>query len=140
MTYIFLGSQQKISRPAPPPPPSSNNNDHATSVTLNPENVAKFNRLVNPNGPPSFTPPPPPARGTAPTNPGGTTRRLPSSSSDFIDNTPTERRHDHGNTAALEYDRDFESRFRFTPIENLPAPESWKQPSQSKSSKNVNVN
>jgi hypothetical protein len=138
---MFLGSQQKITRPPPPPPPS-NHHDHAGSVILNPDTVARFNRMPNQSGPPPSTPPPPPPppRGVAPNNPVGTTHRLPSSSSDFIDHSPAERRSDQRNTAALNYDHDFENRFRFTPIENLPPPETWKQPSQSKSSKNVNVN
>ncbi|CAF4725054.1 unnamed protein product, partial [Rotaria sp. Silwood1] len=133
--------------PPPPPPPSnsssiSNNNGHTPPVTLNPEHVAKFNMMMNQNGPSSSSPSPPPLpppRGMAPNNSGGTTRRAPGVS-DFVDNTPAERRFDQWNTAALDYDRDFEHRFRFTPIEHLPPPGLWKQPSSTKSSKTSNVN
>ena len=110
-------------------------------MTLNRENVDRFNKILDQNGPPTSTPPPPPPpRGIPGPNPGGTVRRPPPAVSDFMDNTPAERRHDQWNTSALDYDRDFEGRFRFTPIEYLPAPESWKPPAQIKSSKNVNVN
>lgn len=126
--YIFVGSRQKITRPPPPPPPPSSSNDHAASPMLNPDSVAKFNRLTNQNGPPAFAPPPPPPpRGVTPNNFGGTTRGPPSSS-DFIDNTPPERRHNQYSPGALVYDHDFENRFRFAPIENLPPPDPWKQP------------
>jgi hypothetical protein len=84
--------------------------------------------IMNQNGPRSSTPPPP--RGVPTNNSGGTIRRPPSASSDFIDITPAERRYDH----------EFEARFRFTPLENLPSSEAWQpQPSQNKSSKHVNA-
>ncbi len=111
-------------------------------VMLNPVNVAKFNQITSQNDSLSSTSPipPPPPRGLPATNPGGTVRR-PTSLSDFVDNPPAERRPDQSNTAALEYDHDFENRFRFTPIENLPPPESWRpQPLEAKSSKPINVN
>ncbi len=98
---------------------------------------------MNHNDPSTFTPatpPPPPPRGLASNNPGGTVRRPPASVSDFVDNTPAERQPDQSNTAALMYDHSFENRFRFTPIEHLPAPDQWKPQPQLKSSKNENEN
>jgi len=153
--YIFLGSQQKFPRAAPPPPPhsqsanpplNSNNNGHTASVTLNPDTVTKFNSMMNQNDSHSSTPPvpPPPPRAVPATNPGATVRRPPPPLSDVNDNIPAQRRSDQGDPGALLYDYDFEARFQFTPIENLPPPELWKplppsQP-QTKSSKNVNAN
>ncbi|CAF3926107.1 unnamed protein product [Rotaria sp. Silwood2] len=145
------GLQPNVSRvllPPPPPPPSnsssaSNNNGHTATVTLNPDHVAKFNMIFNQNGPSSSNPsppPPPPPRGMVSNNSGGTIRRPPPPVSDFVDNTPADRRYDQWNTAALDYDRDFENRFRFTPIEHLPAPGQWKPSSSNKPSKNSNFN
>lgn len=155
--YNLLGSQQPSSRPPPPPPPSSlpvhppvnsNNNGHSPSVTLNPDLVAKFNTMANQNDPSpatSSTPPrpPPPPRNAPVNNSVDTVRRPPPppTVSDFTENTSSERRSDQRNSAALEYDLDFERRFRFTPIDHLPPPEPWKpQPPQTKSSKNIPVN
>ncbi|CAF4216435.1 unnamed protein product, partial [Rotaria magnacalcarata] len=127
--------------PPPPPPPlpvnppfTSSNNSHATFGTLNQENVSRFNAMMNQPVSNSTTPPPPPPppRGVISNNQGGTTRRPPTTVSDFLDNTPPERRYDQGNTAALDYDRNFENRFRFTPIEHLPPPGSWKSLSATK--------
>jgi hypothetical protein len=39
--------------------------------------------------------------------------------------------------AALIYDHDFENRFRFTPIENLPPPQPWKPPPPTLESKSA---
>lgn len=132
----------KVMRAAPLPPSASslpahspslaNNNSSATSVTLNPDTVMKFTNMMNQNESTTSTSqlPPLPPRDVPPTNPGGTVRRPPPPSplADFVDNVPAERLHDQSNTAALDYDHEFESRFRFTPIENLPPPEAWKPP------------
>jgi hypothetical protein len=110
-------------------------------VTLNENNVSKFNKLMNQNGSPSSTPPPPPPpRGEAPNNPGGTIRRPPTVPSDFIDNTSAERRHDQLNTGLPDYDHEFEARFHFIPVANLPPPEKWQPVPQTKPSKPVNAN
>lgn len=73
-----------------------------------------------------------------PTNNNGTMRRT---SSDFVDQSYSDRRYDQSTNAALDYDHHFEARFRFTPVEHLPNPERW-QPSSThtRSSKHhVNV-
>jgi hypothetical protein len=140
--YIFLGSQQKGLRAAPPPPSASanapfnsNNNDHTQAVTLNPDTVTKFTNMMNQSDSLSSTSPipPTPPRGVPATNPGGTVRRPPPPISDSTGNILAERRPNQVNSAALDYDYDFENRFRFTPIEHLPPPEPWKQLPSSKS-------
>jgi hypothetical protein len=138
---ILLGSQQKSMRAAPPPPPisslptsspsTSNNNEYETAVTLNPDIVSKFTNITNQNDSLSSKSPLPhlPPRNTPGNNTGGTIGQSPPTSSDFADSKPAERRHDPMNTGgALIYDHDFENRFRFTPIENLPPPQPWKPP------------
>ena len=107
--------------PPPPPPYSSTNNGHHFSDNNN----TKFQKQYNPNGPPP-PPPPPPPRGVIPTSNNGINRRV--SSSDFVDHPYIDRRSDQFHTAALAYDQNFETRFRFTPIEYLPAPERWQPP------------
>lgn len=82
--------------------------------------------------------PPLPPR-NVPTNPTGTVPRAPAPNlSDFTDNIPNERHNDQSNTSALDYDREFERRFHFTPIENLPPPKPWKP--QPKPMKNADEN
>ncbi|CAF4769691.1 unnamed protein product, partial [Rotaria socialis] len=116
------------------PPFTSGNNGHSTFGTPNQENVSRFNPMMHQNVSNSTTPPPPPPppRGVISNNQGGTIRRPPPAVSDFLDNTLPERRHDQWNTAALDYDRNFENRFRFTPIEHLPPPGLWKSLSSTK--------
>lgn len=41
-------------------------------------------------------------------------------------------------TSDVNYDRDFEKRFKFTPIENLPPPKPWNPPP--KTTKNADEN
>jgi len=54
-----------------------------------------------------------------------THRRL----SDFIDHSQVDRRSDPSSTpGALAYDYNFEARFRFTPIQDLPSPKPWQPP------------
>ncbi len=152
--YVYLASQQKVTRPPPPPPPTSlpsnpnltsNNKDYTDYITLNPDIVQKFTSMMDQNDSLSSTssapPPPPPPRGVTATNSGGTVRRPPPTLSDSVDTMPANHRSDQSNTGALDYDHDFENRFRFTPIENLPPPEPWKpQPVlQTKPLKNVNA-
>ncbi len=141
---MLLGPQQQVTRPPPRPPSSSstlpsstaNNNNSAAPVTLNPDIVAKFTNMMNQNDSTVSTSqaPPLPPRDVLSTNPGGTVRRPPPPPlSEFVDNVPAERRPDQSNSAALDYDHEFESRFRFTPIENLPPPQEWKPPPRPRS-------
>lgn len=100
--------------------------------------MIKLQKQINPNGP-HAPPPPPPPRGVAPTHNNGITRRI---SSDFVDHSFSDRRYDQSNSAALDYDHNFEARFRFTPLERLPNPERWQPPppAHTRSSKHhVNV-
>ena len=60
--------------------------------------------------------------------------------SDFVDSTPPERRYDQLNTGALQYDYEFERRFRFTPIEHLPVPGQWKPQPSNKLQRNKRTN
>lgn len=94
--------------------------------------------MMNQNPPASSHPAPPPPPPRAPTGtPGGTLRRPPPTPSAFVDTTPAEHRPDQWNKAALDYDHEFEKRFRFNPIENLPPPGVWHPASQSKSTKPI---
>jgi hypothetical protein len=138
----FAGSLQRFARAPPPPPPppfstSTNNGHHMSSTSHHQDNVPKSPKQINPNGPP---PPPPPPRGVIPNNYGGGTLRRPSSSSDFVDHSLGERRYDQTNSATLDYDHHFESRFHFTPLEHLPIPERWQPPPPHTRSSKQHVN
>lgn len=102
-----------------------------------PDDHTRSARPSNRNGPPPPPPPPPPPRGLAPTPNIGTIRRT---SSDFVEQPYVDRRNDHYNDGALDYDHNFESRFRFTPIDHLPLPERWNPPSTHTRSSRQHVN
>ena len=80
----------------------------------------------------SHTPPPPvlPPRDVPRTTSGGKVGLPPPPAplSEVTDNISSDRRFTQSNTAALDYDHDFEKRFLFMALENLPPPEPWQRP------------
>ena len=117
-------SQQK--RAVPAPPPSSNNVLPSPTVVLNPEHIMKFTAMTNQNNSHSAPPPTLPHRDAPRTFSASKVGLPPPPLSEVVNNIPSEHRHNQSHTAALDYDHDFEKRFSFMSIENLPPPEPWK--------------
>jgi len=129
--HSFSGNLPKHTRAAPPPPPTTssssfkpnvNNNAPAPTVTLNPEHVAKFNEMTTKTD--SYV--------SSPLAPKIPARNVPKNPSEIA---PTAHLSD---TSEVNYDREFEKRFKFTPIENLPPPKTWNSPP--KPAKNADEN
>lgn len=120
---ILLASQQK--RTVPAPPANTNKELPSPSVVLNPEHVMRFTALTSQNN--SQPPPPVPPQRDAPRTFTGSKVGLPQPSplSEVVNNVSSGNRNNESHTAALDYDHDFEKRFSFMSIENLPPPEPW---------------